>query len=510
MMTTSKCSATPPTSRALCVGSRDLASALDPVDKPRDVGVLKGVGLLKRVLTQKLSYLFSTLVISLSMSTVHATDSAPMLPTLAPVLKQAMPAIVNVAVQGYTNESGIPNNGNPGTEGNGQGMPSSPLLEKPRKFQSIGSGVIVDTRQGIILTNDHVIRNAQVITVTLIDGRRLKAKLIGSDSETDVAVLKIDAKNLKSLPLADSDQLEVGDFVVAIGNPFGLNSFGNSQSATFGIVSATKRSDLNIEGVENFIQTDAAINPGNSGGALVNTKGELVGINTAIISLYGGNVGIGFAIPINMAKDVAQQIIKYGSVHRGLMGIFVQALTPELAQAMGYDEQTTGALVAQVNQGSPAESAGIKPGDIITEINGTKITQASQIKTVISLLRVGNEATLLVKRNKQELKLHAVVTDIKQNEQQLQTNNPFLYGLALRDFEQDSPPHGHIIGVQIVGASETSAGWRAGLRPGDVIITANKVPTPNTVTLQALAKKSSNQLLVQILRGQGALFILII
>ena len=456
---------------------------------------------------KKLMTVISALLFSLSFP-IHATEAPPLTPTLAPVLKPIMPAIVNIAVQGYVTQT-VPSA--PGDESTPDKAPAQPTLpEKPRKFQSIGSGVIVDPRQGIIITNDHVVRNAQIITVTLIDGRRLKAKLIGDDSETDIAVLKIDAKNIKSLPIGDSDKLDVGDFVVAIGNPFGLNSFGNSQSATFGIVSAIKRSDLNIEGVENFIQTDAAINPGNSGGALVNIKGELVGINTAIISPYGGNVGIGFAIPINMAKDVAQQIIKYGSVHRGLMGIFVQPVTPELAQALGYPEQTQGALVAQVNKGSPAESAGIKEGDIITAINGTNITQASQVKTVISLLRVGSEATLVVQRNNKELKLHAVVTDIKQNEQQLQTNNPFLYGLALSDFEQDSPPHGRIIGVQIVGASENSAGWRAGLRPGDVIVSANKHPTPNTTTLQDIAKQKQDHLLVQVLRGAGALYILIV
>lgn len=455
----------------------------------------------------KLSSFFGALLVSFSAAAVHAATAQPQLPTLAPILKQVMPAIVNIAVQGYVPQS-IPSVSDEGNQGK---PPNAPVLpEKQRKFQSIGSGVIVDPRQGIIITNDHVIRNAQIITVTLNDGRRLKAKMIGNDPETDVAVIKIDAKNLKSLMIADSDNLEVGDFVVAIGNPFGLNSFGNSQSATFGIVSAIKRSDLNIEGVENFIQTDAAINPGNSGGALINTKGELVGINTAIISLYGGNVGIGFAIPINMAKDVAQQIIKYGSVHRGLMGIFVQPVTPELAQAMGYTEHTQGALVSQVNQGSPAESAGIRAGDIITSINGTNITQASQVKTVISLLRVGSEATLTIQRNNKEMKLHAVVTDIKQNEQQLQANNPFLYGLALSDFEQESPPHGKIIGVQIVGASENSAGWRAGLRPGDVIISANKQQTPNTEALQKIAKENKSQLLVQILRGAGALFVLII
>lgn len=344
----------------------------------------------------------------------------------------------------------------------------------------------------------------------LQDGRRLKAKLVGGDSETDVAVLKVDAKNLKSLPLGDSDKLQVGDFVVAIGNPFGLNSFGNSQSATFGIISALKRSDLNIEGVENFIQTDAAINPGNSGGALINTKGELIGINTAILSPYGGNVGIGFAIPINMVKDVSQQILKFGRIHRGLMGIYVQHLTPELAHSMGYPENLQGALISQVNPNSPAEQAGLKSGDIITQINDTKITQATQVKSTIGLLRVGSNVKITVQRDNKPITLSAVVTDAKSHEQKLQSNNPFLYGLALRNFEQESPPHGNVIGVQVVGASETSAGWRAGLRPGDIIISANKVPVHDVKSLQNIALDKKQQLLVQVLRGPGALFLLIV
>ena len=452
----------------------------------------------------KLRYILSAGLV-LTLPFAHAAD-ATQLPTLAPVLKNAMPAIVNVAVQGI----------NPGTvptadDEDGQDkQEKQPAPQAPKKFQSIGSGVIIDPKNGTIITNDHVIRNATLVTVTLNDGRRLKAKIIGGDSETDVAVLKIDAKNLKSLPFGDSDKIEVGDFVVAIGNPFGLNSFGNSQSATFGIISAMKRSDLNIEGIENFIQTDAAINPGNSGGALVNVKGELIGINTAIISLYGGSVGIGFAIPINMAKDVAQQILKFGSVHRGLMGIFVQPLTPELAQAMGYSENFQGALIAQVNEGSPAEAAGLKAGDIIIQINDTKITQATQVKTTISLLRVGSDAKIKVNRNGKEIALNAIVTDIKKNEQKLQSSNPFLYGLALRNFEQDSPLHGHVVGVQVVGSSENSAGWRAGIRPGDIIITANKQPTANTKELQGIALQKKQELLVQVLRGAGALYILII
>lgn len=447
------------------------------------------------------------ILMGLGFQVASYSEDTTTLQTLAPVLKKAMPAIVNIAVQGVilspvTNES----------EGENDHHPSPELVpEKPRKFQSIGSGVILDPQNGVILTNDHVVRNATLITVTLNDGRHLKAKLIGSDSETDLAVLKIDAKNLKSLPIGDSDKAEVGDFVVAIGNPFGLNSYGNSQSATFGIISAMKRSDLNIEGIENFIQTDAAINPGNSGGALVNSKGELIGINTAIISPYGGgNVGIGFAIPINMAKDVVAQLLKFGSIHRGLMGIFVQHLTPELAQAMGYTDTIEGALVAQVNQNSPADKAGLLAGDIITQINNTKISQAAQVKTTVSLLRVGSEAKITVVRNGKQLSLNAIVTDIKKHEQELQSTNPFLYGLALRNFEQESPLHGNVVGIQVVGASENSAGWRAGLRPGDIIISANKVATPNTHALQQIATQQKQQLLVQVLRGAGAMYVLII
>lgn len=452
--------------------------------------------------------LFALILFSLSF---NCSSKEAVIPSLAPVLKTIMPAIVNVAVQGFLpSGASLPGAADNEEDHQAENKPEPKMPEKGRRFESIGSGVILDPKNGIIITNHHVIRNANLITVTLEDGRRLKARLIGGDSETDIAVLKVEAKNLKSLPIGDSDLLEVGDFVVAIGNPFGLNSFGNSQSATFGLVSALKRSDLNIEGVENFIQTDAAINPGNSGGALVNTKGELIGINTAIISPYGGNIGIGFAIPINMARDVTQQIIKFGSIHRGLMGIFVQHLTPELAHSMGYSEDTQGALISQVNPSSPAEIAGLKSGDIITQIDNTKITQATQVKTAISLLRVGSMAKIMVQRDNKPLTLNALVTDIKSHEQKLQAGNPFLYGLALKSFEQESPPHGQVIGVQVVGASENSAGWRAGLRPGDIIISANKKPTQDVKTLQTIAQEKKQELLVQVLRGPGALFLLII
>lgn len=443
----------------------------------------------------------------LTLMNFHSLHAEP-LPSLSPILQKTMPAIVNVAVQGII-ASPEQNDEQPPRDQN-QSPPFSLLPTRPHQFHSIGSGVILEPQEGIVVTNDHVVRNADIITITLNDGRRLQAKLLGSDSETDIAILKIDAKNLKTLPLGDSDQIAVGDFVVAIGNPFGLNNHGTSQSATFGIISATQRSDLNIEGVENFIQTDAAINPGNSGGALINTKGELIGINTAIISTAGGgSVGIGFAIPINMVKDIVQQILKFGSIHRGLMGIFVQHLTPELALAMGYQENLQGALISQVNEGSPAEAAGLKSGDIITQINDTKITQGAQVKTTISLLRAGSHVKIMVLRNGKTLTLDTVVTDIKQNEKQLQSRNPFLYGLALKNLEQDSPIHGHIKGVQVIGAQENSAGFRAGLRPGDVIISANRQATPFVSHLQSIARQQQDQLLLQILRGPGALYLII-
>ncbi len=440
------------------------------------------------------------LLLAFSQFSIAKADTMA-LPTFAPILKKTMPAIVNISVQGYISA--------PETAAEIKKRAQRGLPPKPRKFHSIGSGVIIDPKNGIIITNDHVIRNASLVTVTLHDGRRLKAKIVGSDMETDLAVLKIESKNLQSLPIADSDRAEVGDFVIAIGNPFGLNSYGNSQSATFGIISALKRSDLNIEGVENFIQTDAAINPGNSGGALVTAKGELIGINTAILSPFGGNVGIGFAIPINMAREIVQQILRYGSVHRGLMGIFVQPLTPELAVALGYSEELQGALVSQVNENSPAEIAGLKAGDIITKINDTPITQASHVKITTSLLRAGTDAKIHVRRDGKELLLTTVVTDLKEHEQKLQSENPFLFGLALKNFEQETPLHGNIVGVQVVGASETSAGWRAGLRPGDVVIGANKKMINNVKTLQKIAKEKSDRLLLQIVRGPGSLFVLI-
>ncbi len=419
-------------------------------------------------------------------------------PSLSPMLEKTRPSIVNIQAQGTLPPQAPTIN-----------QKGKPRRLKPRPFSNLGSGVVIDPKKGYIVSNAHVISRASLITVTLYDGRRLKAKVIGSDPASDVAVIQVKAPKLQGLPIGKSQDLKVGDFVVAIGNPFGLNSYGNNQSATFGIVSALQRNSLNIEGVENFIQTDAAINPGNSGGALVNTKGELVGINTAILTPIGGNIGIGFAIPIDLVSDISQQLIKYGSVDRGLMGIFVQHLTPELASAFGLPEETKGAVVTQVNKNSPAYHAGLKAGDIILKINNTIITDAAQVKTTIGLLRVGGKARISVIRDKKTIMLQSTVSSIKQHEQQIQAADPFLYGLALSDFKQQSPLHGMIEGVLIDGASENSAGWQAGLRPGDVIISANNVSIHNLNELKKQSYKNSHSLLVHIIRGPGSLFFII-
>jgi Do/DeqQ family serine protease len=310
-------------------------------------------------------------------------------PSLAPMLKSVTPGVVNIAVKGRQRIQ-------------------NPLLEDPffRRFfnvpqgqqnyaetQATGSGVIVDAAQGYVLTNAHVIANETSIAVTTKDNRRFAAKLVGRDTETDVAVLKINSEQLTAVPLGDSDKLQVGDFVVAIGNPFGLG-----QTVTSGIVSALGRSGLGIEGYEDFIQTDASINPGNSGGALVDLKGDLVGINTAILAPGGGNIGIGFAVPINMARKVMDQLIRYGEVKRGRIGVTIQDLTPDLAQAMNT-KQINGAVIAKVDTGSSADRAGLKSGDLVIAANGVTIHSGTQLRDAIGLTRVGDDVSLTIDRN---------------------------------------------------------------------------------------------------------------
>jgi Do/DeqQ family serine protease len=277
-------------------------------------------------------------------------------------------------------------------------IPNMPL---EREQQSLGSGVIIDAGKGYILTNNHVIDKADKITVTLQDGQNVDAKLVGSDPTTDIALIQIKTGNLVELPKGNSEQLRVGDFVVAIGSPFGLG-----QTVTSGIVSALGRTSLGIEGYEDFIQTDASINPGNSGGALVNLNGELVGINTAIVGPSGGNVGIGFAIPINLANQVANQIIHFGKIQRGQLGVQIQDLTPALANAFGIRQQH-GAVIAGIVSGSAAEKAGLERGDVVTAVNGQPVESATKLHNQIALMQVGDQVSLDILRNGEELNIKA-------------------------------------------------------------------------------------------------------
>ena len=319
------------------------------------------------------------------------------LPSLAPMLERVMPAVVHIATRG-PDEPGPAPRGDPLFERFFGAPPAGEGVE-----EGLGSGVIIDAERGHVVTNAHVVEGAESIVVTLRDGRRFTARLLGSDPAADIAVLRITPQRLTALPLADSSRLRVGDFVVAIGNPFGLE-----QTVTSGIVSALGRRRLGIESYEDFIQTDASINPGNSGGALVNLRGELVGINTAILGPNGASIGIGFAIPVNMAKAIADQLVEYGEVRRGRLGIGIQDLTPELASAFKIPP-THGAVVAQVERGSAAERAGLRVGDVIVRVNGRPVLDASQLRNEVGLLRVGSRVELEVMRNGKALKLSAEV-----------------------------------------------------------------------------------------------------
>ena len=325
-------------------------------------------------------------------------------PTLAPLVKQVTPGVVNISTSGKVRVEDSPLFSDPNfrrflEDPRFRKFFSLPDPQAERETHSIGSGVIVDARGGYVLTNHHVVKDADEILVTLKDRRALKAELIGSDPQTDIAVLRVEAPDLKALPLGDSDQLEVGDYVVAIGNPFGLG-----QTVTLGIVSALGRSGLRLEAYEDFIQTDAPINPGNSGGALVDLHGQLIGINTAIVAPTGGNVGIGFAIPINMARLAMEQIIEYGEVRRGRLGIVIQDITPDLAKGLRL-ESLDGALISQVVPGSPAAGAGLEPGDVIHSIDGKEVRGVADLRNEVGLRRIGEEVELEISRRGKKRKV---------------------------------------------------------------------------------------------------------
>jgi Do/DeqQ family serine protease len=421
-------------------------------------------------------------------------------PSLAPMLKKVLPAVVNVSTKSQVSIQQNPLFNDPFFH-RFFNVPNMPPQEQER--QSLGSGVIVDAEKGYVLTNNHVIENADEITVTLRDGRHFSAKVVGKDPGVDLAVLHIKADNLTAMPIGDSSALQVGDFVVAIGNPFGLG-----QTVTSGIVSALGRSGLGIEGYEDFIQTDASINPGNSGGALMNFEGKLVGVNTAIVGPTGGNVGIGFAIPSNMAKDVMEQLIKYGNVRRGQLGIYIQDVTPDLAKAMDLGN-TTGAVISKVRKGSPAEKAGLEVGDVVTAVNGVNIQTADQLRNAVGLLRVGDEVTLKVFHNGAEREVRAVIAEPHQEKVSAEHIDKRLSGVKLGDIEPSHPLAGEVKGVEVLDVDKGSRAWEAGLRKGDIIVSVNRKPVQSIDDIDSAIKSGGNGILLNIRRGDGALFIII-
>ncbi|HEX9158777.1 MAG TPA: trypsin-like peptidase domain-containing protein, partial [Rhizomicrobium sp.] len=387
-------------------------------------------------------------------------------------------------------------------------------LQKSRtqRFWDVGSGVIIDAPRGYVVTNNHVVKNAQRIEVTLSDHRERQAKLVATDLQSDIAILKIDADGLKDIPLGTSSDLRVGDFVVAIGDPYGVG-----QTTTFGVVSALGRTDLGIEIYEDFIQTDASINPGNSGGALVNMAGQLVGMNTAIISgsSGGGSVGVGFAIPVDMVRMIARALIQSGKLSRGSLGVVVQDLTPAIARALEV-RISAGALVSQVNRSSPAAGAGIKSGDVITHMGGIAIGNSNDLRVAVSEEPPGTVVRLAFLRNGREQTTNATLVALEEPVAQSvavrpQTDSGPLSGTKTGAIPRNDLNRGKIKGVYVADVAPESTAAAAGLRPGDIILDADRTPVTSAAQLQKVVKAhpASRPLLLRIARDRFIIFLAI-
>ncbi len=447
--------------------------------------------------------LFSALALSvgLTLSTslpvsaaLPAQVSGQPLPSLAPMLDKVLPAVVSIKVEGSARQ-------NPQIPeelrrffGNIPDQPAQP-------FEGLGSGVIIDATKGYVLTNNHVINQAQKISVQLNDGREFEAKLIGSDKQSDIALVQIQkASKLTAIKIADSDKLRVGDFAVAVGNPFGLG-----QTATSGIISALGRSGLSMEGLENFIQTDASINRGNSGGALLNLNGELIGINTAILAPGGGNVGIGFAIPSNMAKILSEQLIQTGEVRRGLLGIRGTEMSADIAKAFNLDTQR-GAFVSEVMPGSGSAKAGIKAGDVITALNGNRLNSFAELRARIATSEPGSKVKLGLLRNGKPMTVEVTLDKSTSASASAELIAPALRGAALSDGHLKD---GVTQGIVIDNLEKGSPAAQAGLHKGDVIIGVNRERVRTIAQMRKIMESKPAIVALNVVRGSDNIYLLL-
>ncbi|KML70646.1 serine endoprotease DegQ [Pectobacterium peruviense] len=454
---------------------------------------------------KKTSLLFSALAMSigLTLSTLPVANAAlpavvqgQQTPSLAPMLEKVLPAVVSVHVEGtQVQRQRVPE------EFKFFFGPNFPTdKQNSRPFEGLGSGVIIDAAKGYVLTNNHVINNADKIRVQLNDGREYDAKLIGRDEQTDIALLQLnDAKNLVAVKMADSDQLRVGDFAVAVGNPFGLG-----QTATSGIISALGRSGLNLEGLENFIQTDASINRGNSGGALVNLNGELIGINTAILAPGGGNIGIGFAIPSNMAQNLSQQLVEFGEVKRGLLGIKGSEMTSEMAKAFNVDAQR-GAFVSEVLPKSAASKAGIKAGDVLTTLDGKPISSFAELRAKVGTTAPGKTVKIGLLRDGKPQEVSVVLDNSTSESTSAETLSPSLQGASLTNGQLKDGSKG----VQIDNVAKNTPAAQVGLQKGDIIIGVNRERIENITQLRKLLEAKPSVLALNIVRGEETIYLLL-